>query len=1072
MPPRRTQQKPTSGPPRSWRERLQDNFPQKARSRGEAYFRQGRVELDHADHEHVAAYVDGSQEYWVEIDEETAFCECPWFLKGNPCKHLWAAILAADAELQALNPHPETAPPIEPDPDWKDLLFPGQPRRAQGPNRWEGVPGQFMLRYELTVERGRIHAAAYKHKVLKSGKPGKQVAGVTEAILDEPDLPRMDRAILESMRSIADRAAHSYNRWYNPYRRRRFESLPLSSRDINWMLCDLAATGRCTVNLDGKSIAKPLVPGESYSAALEMVLDDESAADKRKPNLVYEPHARLGDRLAPFRDIPIFFGSDPMLFIHEGRLHDIPDANFEWLLRVRKAGNLIKVPKQDAKELVLALDKAEEPPSLEIPEDMAPARVDDAAPDPGLEIEIESDGLSGRVWLDYGGLEIPLDDPRESILNAEDWTRLRRSSEAEAGFLKKLADLDLDVGDGRFSVPAEAGFKALDSLAAEGWRLWGRDRRAVQPGAVSGLRVASGVDWFDLEGDVAFGDAIVPLPRVVRAYLRGETAIDLGDGGAGLLPLEWLKKNAPGLGLGEGGAKSETLRFHSAHALLLDELLEECGEQHMDQDFAKLRSCLREFQGVAAPEPPRSLQGELRGYQREALGWFDFLKSFGFGGVLADDMGLGKTVQALAWLVLEKERNGDGSPSPTLVVAPTSLVPNWMDEAARFAPGLKVLAYTGLDRKQHADALADYDLVLTTYGLLRRDVETLRDVRWSWVILDESQAVKNPDSQTAKAARLLQAERRLCMTGTPLENRLDELWSQMHFLNPGLLGSRAGFDARFAKPVAQGDESVREMLKRCIRPFILRRTKDVVAADLPEKQEFVLRCDMSPDQAKVYARIRDHYRAEIMAAVEESGLERSKIKVLEGLLRLRQAACHPALVGEDKAGSGKLDELARMVAEVAAEGHKCLVFSQFTKFLALIKKRLDKEGVEYFYFDGRTPAKTRRKRVQEFQDNGGPPVFCISLKAGGVGLNLTAADYVFLADPWWNPAVESQAVDRTHRIGQDKKVFAYKLVSAETIDEKVLALQKDKRELAEVLQSGATSTIGSLTREDLEALLS
>ncbi|MFW5837928.1 MAG: DEAD/DEAH box helicase, partial [Desulfovibrionaceae bacterium] len=783
----------------------------------------------------------------MSFDEETAYCDCPWFLLGNPCKHLWAAVLAADAELAALNPHLEPAPGVAPEPDWKSLLFPGQARQDQGPNRWEGVPGQFMLRYDLDVDRGQIRLTTFKHKVLKSGKPGKQTAVVTENILDEPDLPRMDRAILQSMQSIADRTAHSYSRWYNPYRRRRLEGLPLGSTDLSQILPGLAVTGRCNVMIDGATVASPLVKGEPFAAGLEMQLDEESASNKRKRSLVYEPCARLGERLVPFTDIPTFFGSDPMLFIHEGRLHEMPEADFEWLVRVRKAGNLIKVPKQDAKELVLALDAAEAPPSLDIPEDVAPACIDDAAPTPGLEIELESDGLTGRVWLDYGGLEVPLDDPRESILNVENWTRIRRSSETEAAHLKQLADLGLDASDGRFAAPADAGFKALDALAAGGWRLWGRDRRPVQPGAVSGLRVSSGVDWFDLEGDVAFGDAIVPLPRVVRAYLRGEKAIDLGEGRTGLLPLEWLEKNAPGLGLGAGPAKDRALRFHSAHAMLLDELLEECGEQHMDQDFARLRRCLRDFQGVTPPQPPRSFQGELRGYQREALGWFDFLKTFGFGGVLADDMGLGKTVQALAWLALEKQRNGDGSRAPALVVAPTSLVPNWQDEAAKFAPGLKVLAYTGLDRKQHAESLADYDLVLTTYGLLRRDVETLRDVQWSWAILDESQAVKNPDSQTAKAARLLQTQRRLCMTGTPLENRLDELWSQMQFLNPGLLGSRAGFDKRFAKPVAQGDESAREMLKRCIRPFVLRRTKDVVAADLPEKQEFVLRCDMPPD---------------------------------------------------------------------------------------------------------------------------------------------------------------------------------------------------------------------------------
>ncbi len=599
----------------------------------------------------------------------------------------------------------------------------------------------------------------------------------------------------------------------------------------------------------------------------------------------------------------------------------------------------------------------------------------------------------------------------------------------------------------------------------------GRDKRKLAAGRTTGLRVSSGQDWFDIEGGVEFGDAIVPLPKAIRAFLRGEKTIELEGGGLGVLPAEWLAKHARALGVGlvdAGRDRNERLRFHSAHALFLDELLDEADAQAAPPDFVELRQRMRDFSGVTPPEPPAGLCGELRPYQREALGWFDFLAAFGFGGVLADDMGLGKTVQALAWLALEKER---GSGGPTLVVAPTSLLFNWGDEAARFTPDLRVMTYSGLDRAGLAEHFAEHDLVLTTYGLMRRDVETLRGVSWRCLILDESQAIKNPDSQTAKAARVIKADRRLCMTGTPLENRLDELWSQLHFLNRNMLGSRTSFDARFGKPAAQGVDEARELLQRVIRPFVLRRTKEAVARDLPEKQESVIHCEMTPAQAKVYSRLRDHFRSEILAAVDAHGLERSKIKVLEGLLRLRQAACHPGLVGEAEAGSGKLEELCAAIREVVGEGHKALVFSQFTRFLALIRQRLEAEGVAYEYLDGRTPAKTRAQRVAAFQAQTGPPVFCISLKAGGVGLNLTAADYVFLMDPWWNPAVEAQAVDRTHRIGQDKKVFAYRLISAGTIDEKVVKLQQDKRDLAGILEQGATSTIGSLTREDLEALL-
>jgi SNF2 family DNA or RNA helicase len=553
----------------------------------------------------------------------------------------------------------------------------------------------------------------------------------------------------------------------------------------------------------------------------------------------------------------------------------------------------------------------------------------------------------------------------------------------------------------------------------------------------------------------------------VRAYLRGETVVDLGNGETGLLPQDWLAQHARMLELGDTGrAKDDALHFHSAHAQLLDELLEQCPDQ--PRDFLELRQKFKTFAGVTPPEPPAAFTGTLRPYQREALGWFDFLASFGFGGVLADDMGLGKTIQALAWMALGQERGVTG---PNLVVAPTSLLFNWRDEAARFAPGVRVLTYAGSGRGGLETHFQDHDLILTTYGLLRRDVEILRETPWRCVILDESQAIKNPDSQTAKAARLLPAEHRLCLTGTPLENRVDELWSQMQFLNPGLLGSRQSFEHRFAKPLAQGDTEAKDMLQRFLKPFLLRRTKDAVAKDLPDKQESVIHCEMTEAQAKIYERLHVHYRAEILAAVETKGLQHSQIKVLEGLLRLRQAACHPALVGEEGAGSGKLEELATLVADVVAEGHKALIFSQFTRFLSHIRAKLREIGVDHEYLDGRTPLKTREKRVASFQSPDGPPVFCISLKAGGVGLNLTAADYVFIMDPWWNPAVEAQAVNRAHRIGQDKKVFAYRLISQDSIDEKVLALQQEKKDLADALLDGATTSIGALTKEDLERLL-
>jgi len=384
-----------------------------------------------------------------------------------------------------------------------------------------------------------------------------------------------------------------------------------------------------------------------------------------------------------------------------------------------------------------------------------------------------------------------------------------------------------------------------------------------------------------------------------------------------------------------------------------------------------------------------------------------------------------------------------------------------------------VLAHHGTDRSRDADAIAGHDLVVTTYGTLRRDAALLGKIRFSYAILDEAQAIKNSSSQAAKAARVLVADHRLVLTGTPVENHLDDLWSLFEFLNPGMLGrSRV-----FREIVAPTGDAPREtdsthLLARALRPFLLRRTKEEVLQELPPKVEQVIGCDLEGAERRRYDELRNHYRSALLAKVEEQGIERVGMHVLEALLRLRQAACHPGLVDPARVGesSAKLEALLPMLDEVRESGHKALVFSQFTSFLAIVRRRLDDAGVAYEYLDGKT--RDREERVRRFQEDAACPLFLISLKAGGFGLNLTAADYVFLLDPWWNPAVERQAIDRTHRIGQTRTVNAYRLVARDTIEEKVLELQEKKRALAEAILGGTEGTLRDLTREDLERLLS
>jgi SNF2 family DNA or RNA helicase len=414
----------------------------------------------------------------------------------------------------------------------------------------------------------------------------------------------------------------------------------------------------------------------------------------------------------------------------------------------------------------------------------------------------------------------------------------------------------------------------------------------------------------------------------------------------------------------------------------------------------------------------------------------------------------------------------DESRKPSIVVVPKSLVGNWIEEAARFSPKLRVFNYTGTDRRaryldEHKQGRQPH-LLITTYGTLRNDTRMLSENEFDYVILDEAQAIKNPNSLSSKAARLLKGDHRLAMTGTPVENHLGDLWSLFDFLNPGMLNG--GMTSRLPQLDDDEDRKRIEQIGNSLRPFILRRTKQQVLKDLPDKVEQTLACDMSKPQRKLYDELREHYRVHLSKKVEELGLKRSKIHVLEALLRLRQASCDPRLVKPDcKVRGAKIDLLLEQLSEIIGEGHKALVFSQFTSLLSLLRDDIESRGWNYEYLDGKT--RKRADRVKRFQTDDECQLFLISLKAGGTGLNLTAAQYVFILDPWWNPAVEAQAIDRAHRIGQTNSVNAYRLICSDTVEEKIVALQTSKRELADAIISQDKSLISDLTADDLQALL-
>jgi SNF2 family DNA or RNA helicase len=684
-----------------------------------------------------------------------------------------------------------------------------------------------------------------------------------------------------------------------------------------------------------------------------------------------------------------------------------------------------------------------------------------------------ADKLLGELEFDYDGAIIPAGRTTPLAVSTELGLVIRRDPRTESSADIKLFELgfreakDPRLDPGTLELPGKRISQVTKDLVLAGWRIEA-EGKLIRPAGEFKLALATGIDWFDLDGGMDYGGQTVSLPDLLSAARRGETMIELGDGSMGMLPEEWLKKY--GMLVDLGTAENGTLRFNASQAGVLDALLANQPEIEVDTAFEKVRANLHEFEGIVAIESPPGFHGELRPYQREGLGWLDYLQRFGFGGILADDMGLGKTIQVLA--LLQRRRWRRQAKGPSLAVVPRSLVFNWIQEAARFTPRLKVLDYTGPGRHSLREKFPDYDLIITTYGTVRTDIVELTNFEFDYVMLDEAQAIKNADSQSARAARLLRGCHRLAISGTPIENHLGELWSLIEFLNPGMLGS----DTVFRRYTSTGsgaalDATDRSLLAKALRPFILRRTKAQVIQDLPEKTEQTLYCDMETEQRRYYDELRIHYRDALLHK-DADELNRSKIEVLEALLRLRQAACHPGLINPDAANgpSAKLEMLLPSIAEVVEEGHKVLVFSQFTSFLAIVRDRLDEEKLVYEYLDGRT--RNRAARVERFQTDPDCLIFLISLKAGGLGLNLTAAEYVYLLDPWWNPAVEAQAIDRSHRIGQTQHVFAYRLICRSTVEEKILELQQKKRDLADAILNADNRMISTLTREDLEFLLS
>ncbi|MFN6944605.1 MAG: DEAD/DEAH box helicase [Cytophagaceae bacterium] len=647
---------------------------------------------------------------------------------------------------------------------------------------------------------------------------------------------------------------------------------------------------------------------------------------------------------------------------------------------------------------------------------------------------------------------------------------MKRNVDLEKSVVQELKGRSMEFRHSKAILEKTAAFSWLnrhrEELLSQGYlfKQNSKDGKRYFVGTSSiNLEVKENNDWFDIHAIIKFGEFEIPFLTLRNYILKKKKEFELPNGEIAVIPEEWFSQYSELFGfIEEDTTKGVKLKKH--HLSLVQDLRTgNLAQVIIDRKLEKLK----EFDEIEDSDLPKGFKGLLRPYQKAGYNWMQFLQKYSFGGCLADDMGLGKTVQTLALLQSQKEQ---GAANASLLIMPTSLLYNWEMEAGKFTPELKIFNYTGTYREKNVEQFEGYDLVLTSYGTTRIDVDLLSRYKFNYIILDESQAIKNPESNIAQAVKELHSKHRLILTGTPIENSIMDLWSQMSFINPGLLGTQTFFKNEFLAPIEKRqDENKVKRLYSIIKPFILRRHKSQVATELPEKVENIKYCKMSTDQEAEYEKVKSEYRNMILDSIEKNGVSKSQLLLLQGLTKLRQLANHPKLVLPEYSGSsGKMEDIVHMLQGALGKDHKILIFSQFVKHLAIIKEYLLKENIEYAYLDGAT--KERQGQVELFQNNEDVKVFLISLKAGGVGLNLTAADYVFILDPWWNPAVEAQAIDRAYRIGQKNKVFTYKFITKNTVEEKILNLQMNKKKLAEELITTEESFVKSLSREDITSI--
>jgi superfamily II DNA or RNA helicase len=1020
-----------------------------------------------------------------ELVDVRGQCSCP---VGYNCKHVAAVLLSrAGEEISPDGATPATATQInttQNTQNWLDSFKTNTRTKQQSPDELH-----YLLSISDDLKQARVIVQTYKTRALKKttgwGK-GQKINRVSDSMAGYlTDSDKRLNQLLEAIYPIDSYMAGNKN---------------LYGEGSDYLLQRVIQTGRS----HWQTLENPVLKiAEPRQGKLEWFMHNQQAQVT-----LTEP---AGVVLLPVTP-PWFL--DPVA--HEiGPLQlDIPPATSEVLLSAPP------IPVNDCPPVIQALKQAFPDTALPLPKmDIRPA---ETQPEPVPYLRLYSEEgqktyyYSGRDdWEDYaefsvryGDQAINPDDLQETLLiqRGNYYEEVQRQHKQEEAYFEELFAYGLQpnpFSTGRDTLKlihlGEAdgwvhfSMEAVPGLRQQGWQIDIDPSfrfQFVQPDEwYADLDDSSGEDWFNLELGIQIdGKPFNLLPTLVGfiQHQRQAKALDeflqtddvdqfvirLEDGRLTHVPFGKVKHIINTLvelydpNVLENDGSLKLSRYQASQLNSLDDTDLAWGGAEAPRQFAEK---LANFEGIQKIPPPDTLKAELRPYQKQGLNWLQFLREYGLSGILADDMGLGKTVQTLAHLLVEKAANRNNLPS--LVVAPTSLMVNWAREAERFAPELKVCTLQGHGRKQYFDKIKEYDLVLSTYPLLPRDSEVLLAQPWYLAVLDEAQHIKNPRSKVAETARKLNTQHRLCLTGTPIENHLGELWSQFHFLMPGLLGNEKQFRQLFRKPIEnQGNPDRQKQLNQRIKPFMLRREKAQVVKELPEKTEIISTVELNGKQRQLYETVRVAMHEKVRKEIDKKGLERSQIIILDALLKLRQICCDPRLLKMDAAKkvkeSAKLEQLMEMLPEMIDEGRRILLFSQFTSMLSLIEDELAKQKINYVKLTGQT--KDRATPIDQFQQKQ-VPLFLISLKAGGAGLNLTAADTVIHYDPWWNPAAERQATDRAHRIGQENKVFVYKFITEGTVEEKIHNLQQKKQALADALFDEKKSS-AKLSKDDLQAL--